>query len=164
MEDQNTFWRTRTIAEAQAQGYSHVRATCSECGRITDIPWGLLVRPPRITTDTFLGNLPLKCQRCGSVSPLIGVRHHGNTQGYGKPGGGRGSPRLIHHANRWSTSVNAMGGNLNSGKPWSEMDLADLWNCMRLGDPIWKIADFLCRDADEVREKVAEIDLNYPHV
>jgi hypothetical protein len=30
---------------ALAQGYSHVRAICSECARITEIPWGLLVRP-----------------------------------------------------------------------------------------------------------------------
>jgi len=80
-----SYWRTRTIAEAQAQGYSHVRATCPGCGRITDIPWKLLIRPPRITADTFLGNLPLKCQRCGNAEPIIGVRHNANTQGYGKP-------------------------------------------------------------------------------
>jgi hypothetical protein len=60
--------------------------------------------------------------------------------------------------------VNAVVGKLNNCKPWSEMDLADLDNCMRLGDPIWKIADFLCRDIDEVREKVAETDPQYPGI
>jgi len=33
------YWATRTTAEAQDQGYSHLRATCSGCARITDIPW-----------------------------------------------------------------------------------------------------------------------------
>ena len=70
-----SFWKTRTIAEAQGQGYSHVRATCSGCGRITDIPWDLLLKSPRINADTFLGNLRLRCQRCGNTEPIIGVRH-----------------------------------------------------------------------------------------
>ncbi len=43
-----TSWRTRTIAEAQEQGYSHLRAVCSGCGRITDIPWLLLLHRPGI--------------------------------------------------------------------------------------------------------------------
>ncbi len=33
---ENDYWRTRTIAEAQNEGYSHVRVTCSGCGRIAD--------------------------------------------------------------------------------------------------------------------------------
>ena len=37
------YWRTRTIAEAQDQGYSHLRLTCA-CGRITDFPFPLLVQ------------------------------------------------------------------------------------------------------------------------
>jgi hypothetical protein len=37
-------WRTRTIAEAQTEGYSHLRATCQGCGKITDLPWPLLLR------------------------------------------------------------------------------------------------------------------------
>jgi len=40
----------------------------------------LLERPPRITAETFLGNLPLKCQRCGNTQPIIGVQQHGNNQ------------------------------------------------------------------------------------
>lgn len=46
--------------------------------------------------------------------------------------------------------------NLNSGKPWSALDLADLRNGIDLGVPLVKIADFLCRDVDEVRTKVAQ--------
>jgi hypothetical protein len=67
------YWRTRTIAEAQAKGYSHLRATCGACGRITDIPWQLLIHRRGVTQDTFLGNLPLRCQRCGDTTPIIGV-------------------------------------------------------------------------------------------
>ncbi len=43
MEQADSFWRTRTVGEAEAQGYTHLRATCSGCGRITDIPFKLLV-------------------------------------------------------------------------------------------------------------------------
>jgi len=78
------YWRTRTVSEAQDQGYSHLRATCSGCGRITDLPWPLLLRRREISRETFLGNIPLRCQRCGNTEPIIGVKHHGNTQGYGK--------------------------------------------------------------------------------
>ncbi len=42
----DSYWRTRAISEAQAPGYSHLRAVCSGCGRITDIPWLLLLRRP----------------------------------------------------------------------------------------------------------------------
>jgi hypothetical protein len=78
-------WRTRTIAEAQEPGYSHPRAVCSGCGRVTDIPWLLLLRRPGVSRDTFIGNLPVRCQRCGNAAPIIDVQHHGNTQGYGGP-------------------------------------------------------------------------------
>jgi len=39
---------------------------CSGCGRITDIPWLLLLRRPGISRDSFIGSLPLRCQHCGS--------------------------------------------------------------------------------------------------
>jgi hypothetical protein len=81
----DSYWRTRTVAEAMQDGYSHLRATCSGCGRISDIPWPLLFRPPRITTATFLGNLPLKCQRCGNTEPVIGVTRQRDAQGYMRP-------------------------------------------------------------------------------
>ena len=47
--------------------------------------------------------------------------------------------------------------NLNDGKPWSEMDLADLRNAIAFGRSVEDIADFLCRSENEVREKIAEL-------
>ena len=47
---------------------------------------------------------------------------------------------------------------LNSGKEWSEMDLFDLANSVRVGTAIEEIAMFLCRSRREVREKIAELD------
>ncbi len=52
--------------------------------------------------------------------------------------------------------------NLNTGTAWSELDLADLRQSMKAGDSIERIADFLCRDIEEVRQKVAKIDPSYP--
>ncbi len=77
----DSYWRTRCVGEAMDQGYSHLRAVCSGCGRITDIPWLLMLRRPGIRRDTFIGNLPLRCQRCGNTTPIIGVKIHGYTQG-----------------------------------------------------------------------------------
>jgi len=74
---------TRSIAEAQAEGYTHLRATCPGCGRIADVPWPLLIGRRGTTRETFLGNIPLRCQRCGTTVPMVGVRHHGNAQEYG---------------------------------------------------------------------------------
>ena len=48
-------------------------------------------------------------------------------------------------------------GNLNVGKPWSEMDIADLKQCLKLRDSTKAIAEFLCRSPGEVRAKIAEI-------
>lgn len=47
--------------------------------------------------------------------------------------------------------------NINTGKPWSDMDLADLANALTFCTPIEEIAVFLCRDVDEVREKIAAL-------
>jgi hypothetical protein len=66
--------RTRTIADAQAQGYTHLRATCPSCGRIADVPWPLLIGRKGTNRNTLLGNIPLKCQRCGNAAPMTGVR------------------------------------------------------------------------------------------
>jgi hypothetical protein len=45
-----------------------------------------------------------------------------------------------------------MAGNLNSGKPWSEKDLADLERALERGYSIELIAGYLMRDAEEVRQ------------
>jgi hypothetical protein len=47
----------------------------------------------------------------------------------------------------------------NSGEPWSEMDVADLTNEIERGQTVAKTASFLCRDEDEVREKMKELGL-----
>jgi hypothetical protein len=43
---------------------------------------------------------------------------------------------------------------VNSGKEWSAMDLADLERDIRLGTPVAEIASFLCRDEVEVATKM----------
>jgi hypothetical protein len=47
--------------------------------------------------------------------------------------------------------------NINSGKPWSALDLEDLRYCLAAGESAEDIADFLCRNVDEVRAKTAEL-------
>jgi hypothetical protein len=47
--------------------------------------------------------------------------------------------------------------NINTGKPWSPLDLQDLRYCLAAGEPVDDIADFLCRNVDEVRAKTAEL-------
>ena len=48
----------------------------------------------------------------------------------------------------------------NSGEPWSEMDITDLKDSVAYGDTIAETASFLCRDEDEVREKMNELGLH----
>jgi len=67
----DSYWQTRTVGETQEQGYTHLRAVCSDCDRIVDLPWPLGRQGP--TRDTFLGNIPLRCARCGNTSPTTGV-------------------------------------------------------------------------------------------
>jgi hypothetical protein len=43
---------------------------------------------------------------------------------------------------------------LNTGTEWSEMDLLDLANCVRLHRRVEEIATFMCRSRREVREKI----------
>jgi len=57
---------------------SHLRVTCSGCGRISDLPWPLLLR---------------RCEKCGRHDPVIGVKTHANVQGY-SPHASRASPRV----------------------------------------------------------------------
>jgi hypothetical protein len=48
-------------------------------------------------------------------------------------------------------------GNLSS-KAWSATELADLRKDLHLGTAIEEIASFLCRESDEVQQKVIELD------
>lgn len=47
--------------------------------------------------------------------------------------------------------------NLNTGTPWTELDQRDLEFCLAEGQSVEKIADFLCRDVDEVLRKIEEV-------
>src|SRR2546421_10275948 len=80
----DAYWASRTIQETMDAGYSHLRAVCGSCNRVSEIPWGLLLQRRGVTKDSFIGNLRLKCQHCGNREPSVSVKHHGNTQGYGK--------------------------------------------------------------------------------
>jgi hypothetical protein len=73
---------------------------------------------------------------------------------------GLGASARAHEARARRARDTADGGkpmNLNGGKPWSDMDLADLAQSLTWGAPIEEIAVFLCRDVDEVREKIAAL-------
>ena len=52
--------------------------------------------------------------------------------------------------------------NINEGLPWSPIDLLDLYVSFRRVDPIYDIADFLCRSEREVRAKAIELGLMKP--
>ena len=45
---------------------------------------------------------------------------------------------------------------MNTGKKWSQIDLLDLANCIRLNDPVEEIASFMCRSRREIRDRIAE--------
>jgi len=49
--------------------------------------------------------------------------------------------------------------NVNSGKPWSPVDLYDLRRGLGRGTSIDQVADFLCRDVSEVRAKASQLGL-----
>jgi hypothetical protein len=49
--------------------------------------------------------------------------------------------------------------NSNSGKPWSEMDVAALAHSIGYGNTIAHAASMLCRDEDDVRLKAKELGL-----
>jgi hypothetical protein len=45
----------------------------------------------------------------------------------------------------------------NSGKEWSNMDVADLQQCVKIGMADTDIAGFLRRPTEEIRERAAEL-------
>jgi hypothetical protein len=51
--------------------------------------------------------------------------------------------------------------NLNTGKPWSEMDDEDLRASIAAGDTSKAAAEFLCRNANEVRKRARELGLTW---
>src|SRR5215813_14806716 len=67
------YWRSRTINEAQLQGYTGLRLTCG-CGRITDYPFTLLLQRRSVTRHKFIGNIRFRCKNCEGKDVTIGVR------------------------------------------------------------------------------------------
>jgi hypothetical protein len=47
---------------------------------------------------------------------------------------------------------------INAGQPWSAMDMADLFDMHESDMPVEKIADYLCREVDEVKAKIDEVE------
>jgi hypothetical protein len=47
--------------------------------------------------------------------------------------------------------------NANGGKEWSDMDVADLQHCVKIGMADRDIAGFLRRPTEEIRERAAEL-------
>jgi hypothetical protein len=60
-------------------GYSGRPEPAASAKRIVRLPGAAGKRPRQAagkgtTRETFLGNIPLRCQRCGNATPTIGVR------------------------------------------------------------------------------------------
>jgi hypothetical protein len=66
MANLTPYWRTRTVGEAMAQGYAVLRLTCS-FGRITDIPFTLLLQRRGVSREGFSGNIRFRCTTCGET-------------------------------------------------------------------------------------------------
>src|SRR5207249_4281619 len=67
-------------AKRRNKATRHLRATCPGCKRIADVPWPLLLGRKGTNRETFLGNIPLRCQRCGNAAPIIGVRQNNTAE------------------------------------------------------------------------------------
>ncbi len=58
---------TRTIADLETAGFTHIDARCAGCGRVVQMPFKMLLMRPRITRETTLAELRrrYRCQQCG---------------------------------------------------------------------------------------------------
>ena len=52
--------------------------------------------------------------------------------------------------------------NATTGKSWSEMDLSDFGNSLGRGDTIEAVAEFLCRDVEELHASCGSLDWRRP--
>jgi len=52
--------------------------------------------------------------------------------------------------------------NLNTGKEWSEIDDRDLRQATTFANDAAEVADFLCRDVEEVHERARQLGLRLP--
>jgi ribosomal protein S14 len=58
---------SRTIAELERSGFTHIDARCAGCGRIVQMPFNLLLTHKKVTTATTVAELRhrYRCQSCG---------------------------------------------------------------------------------------------------
>jgi hypothetical protein len=58
---------TRTIAELEKDGFTHIDARCTSCGRIVQMPFRMLLERKQITTAATVADLRrrYRCQSCG---------------------------------------------------------------------------------------------------
>jgi hypothetical protein len=47
---------------------------------------------------------------------------------------------------------------INAPKPWSAMNMEDLFDMHESGMPVERIAQYLCREVEEVAAKIDEIE------
>ncbi|HEX3494610.1 MAG TPA: hypothetical protein VHT48_04460 [Methylocella sp.] len=62
--------------------------------------------------------------------------------------------------NRVPLATRNLEPDLNSGKPWSEMDLEDLRSAWKAGDDLEELSRYLCRDWQEIATKCKELGLD----
>ena len=63
------------------------------------------------------------------------------------------------YTSRWDSGAMP---NLNSGRPWSEVDDSDIRWCIVHGQTVAEIASFLCRDPAEVEQRIRALKLSMP--
>src|SRR5256885_2069474 len=72
MNELDGYWKTRTVAKGMAH-YTFLRLTCP-CGKIVDYPFTLLLQRNGVSRETFLGNIPFRCQNAETPNPASGCR------------------------------------------------------------------------------------------
>jgi hypothetical protein len=55
--------------------------------------------------------------------------------------------------------ISAPPENVNVGQPWSQADVTDLRRRLARENSIGFVADYLCRNEDEVRQKMRELGI-----
>src|SRR5262249_35867518 len=66
------YWRSRTINEAQLQGYTALRLPWG-CGQIPYYPFTLLLQRRSVARHNFIGNIRFRCKDCGGKDVAIAV-------------------------------------------------------------------------------------------
>src|SRR6266702_5829094 len=75
----------RDAGAAVAERIRPRRGDLPEMRTHADIPWPLLLGRRCTNRETFSATFPYGANDVGMRPPIIGVRHHGNSDGYAKP-------------------------------------------------------------------------------